>query len=64
MVAETSEARKRREAALFGEPQWAPSEADLRESRALAALQRVYPSADRQEASALLDALEDEGLVS
>lgn len=58
-----SESRKRREA-LFHEPRWAPSDGDSREGRALAALQRVYPSAERQEASALLDALEDEGLLS
>ena len=56
-----SEARKRREA-LWAEPQWAPSDND-REDKALAALQRVYPTAERLEAAALLDALADEGLI-
>lgn len=61
-MAETSEARKRREA-LFAEPQWAPSERDTVKGRVLAALRRVYGDADVPEGDALTDALEDEGLL-
>lgn len=62
MSAPNSESRKRREA-LFSEPQWAPSERDTLKGRVLAALRRVYGDADAAEGDALLDALEDEGVV-
>lgn len=64
MMAETSEARKRRES-LFSEPQWAPSEPCCElHGRVLTALRRVYGTADHGEAVALADALEDQGLIS
>lgn len=64
-MAETSEARKRREA-LFSEPQWSPSEAVCCElhGRVLTALRTVYGASDMGEAVALADALEDQGLIS
>ena len=63
-MAETSEARKRREA-LFSEPQWSPSEAVCCEmhGQVLTALRTVYGSSDMGEAVALADALEDQGLI-
>lgn len=61
-MATNSESRKRREQALFGEPQWAPSE-ESREDKALRAVRRVYGTAEALEASALLDAFDDEGLT-
>lgn len=57
----TSEARKRQEehdAAVLRE-----AERLSRHGRALSALRCVYPTADWLEASALLDALEDQDLL-
>lgn len=62
MPTANSESRKRRSEALFSEPQWAADPPPDRHGRALAALRKVYPTADWLEADALLDALEDEGL--
>lgn len=63
MTAANSESRKRAEA-LWAEPQWQADEPTApRHARALAALQRVYATAGPLEADALLDALEDEGLL-
>lgn len=58
-----SDARKAREHALFGEPQWAPSEAESREDKALRAVRKVYGTAEQMDANALLDAFDDEGLL-
>lgn len=62
-MAETSEARKRREA-LFSEPQWSPSEDDasavVDDVRLSAA--EVWPGCEHVDAEALLDQLADRGL--
>ena len=64
MASSNSEARKRTEA-LFSEPQWKSDEPLCCEmhGRVLTALRRVYGTADITEATALADALEDEGLL-
>lgn len=61
-MAETSEARKRRE----GQPLAVLREADRlnKRERILRALQRVYPTAEWIEGDALKDALEDEELLA
>lgn len=60
-MATNSEARKSRES----QPLAVLREADRLavEGRVLSALQRVYPTADWLDGSALKDALEDEGLL-
>lgn len=59
MTSSNSEARKSREAEMLAEAGRLAVE-----GRVLSALQRVYPTAEWLEGSALRDALEDEGLLT
>lgn len=56
-----SEARKRREQALWGDPRWAPSEDDSAREVMRQALAEVYSGAGLLEAGAVLDHLDDLG---
>ena len=65
MAGQRADARKRHEA-LFSEPQWRSDEPVAcceMHGRVLTALRKVYGTADITEATALADALEDEGLL-